>query len=163
MARYSTFYRPAGKPGEFHGTVGTTTVGDCSAHWFTVRGNIVAQAYYEQGVRFIDVSDPANPVQTGWARVPARAAAAGRPRDRLEQHVGRLLARRLRLRLGLRARRRHLPVHDSDPGRSSRSETPLGSALGFASFLRSTEAQRAPAQQTTPLRSDARASALCRL
>jgi hypothetical protein len=78
MARYA-IYTPAGKPGEFHGTVGTTTVGDCSAHWFTVRGNLVAQAFYEQGIRFVDVSDPANPVQTGWARVPVRAAGPDTP------------------------------------------------------------------------------------
>jgi hypothetical protein len=78
MTRLAT-YSPNGKPGQFHGTVGTTTVGDCSAHWFTVRGNLVAQAFYEQGVRFVDVSDPANPVQTGWARVPVRAATADAP------------------------------------------------------------------------------------
>ncbi len=78
MTRLAT-YSPNGKPGQFHGTVGTTTVGDCSAHWFTVRGNLVAQAFYEQGIRFVDVSDPANPVQTGWARVPVRDATADAP------------------------------------------------------------------------------------
>jgi hypothetical protein len=67
-------YRTAGKPGEFHGTVGTTTVGDCSAHWFTVKGNIVALGNYEQGTRFLDISDPTNPQQVGWFRVPAQAA-----------------------------------------------------------------------------------------
>ena len=74
-------YRTAGKPGEFHGTVGTTTVGDCSAHWFTVKGNIVALGNYEQGTRFVDISDPTNPQQVGWFRVPAKAAdaAAGTP------------------------------------------------------------------------------------
>src|SRR3954447_15750829 len=70
LAAYST----AGKPGEFHGTVGTTTVGDCSAHWFTVKGNIVALGNYEQGTRFVDISDPRNPQQVGWFRVPARTA-----------------------------------------------------------------------------------------
>src|SRR3954451_2922843 len=70
LAAYST----AGKPGEFHGTVGTTTVGDCSAHWFTVKGNIVALGNYEQGTRFVDISDPRNPQQVGYFRVPARTA-----------------------------------------------------------------------------------------
>jgi hypothetical protein len=68
-----------GNPGQFHGTVGNTTVGDCSAHWFTVKGNIVALANYEQGTRFVDVSDPTHPVQVGWYRVPARAATATQP------------------------------------------------------------------------------------
>src|SRR5262249_12332712 len=58
-------YRTAGQPGEFHGSmVGpnqsgqtiTQTIGDCSAHWFTVKGNIVALGNYEQGTRFIDIS-----------------------------------------------------------------------------------------------------------
>jgi len=72
-------YRTAGKPGEFHGTVGTTTVGDCSAHWFTVKGNIVALGNYEQGVRFLDITDPTNPQQVGWWRAQARAATGDQP------------------------------------------------------------------------------------
>jgi hypothetical protein len=73
-------YRTAGQPGEFHGTVGTTTVGDCSAHWFTVKGNLVALGNYEQGTRILDISDPTNPQQVGWFRVPARTAdASGKP------------------------------------------------------------------------------------
>jgi hypothetical protein len=70
-------YRTGGQPGEFHGTVGTSTVGDCSAHWFTVKGNIVALGNYEQGTRFVDISDPTNPQQVGWFRVPAVAAVPG--------------------------------------------------------------------------------------
>jgi len=73
-------YRTAGQPGEFHGTVGTTTVGDCSAHWFTVKGNLVALGNYEQGTRILDISDPTNPQQVGWYRVPARTAdPSGKP------------------------------------------------------------------------------------
>jgi hypothetical protein len=75
LAAYST----NGKPGQFHGTVGTQTVGDCSAHWFTVKGNIVALGNYEQGTRFVDISDPTNPQQVGYFRVPARAATADAP------------------------------------------------------------------------------------
>jgi hypothetical protein len=74
-------YRTDGKEGQFHGTVPgvdkdgkpiDVTVGDCSAHWFTVKGNIVALGNYEQGTRFLDISDPRNPQQIGWYRVPAR-------------------------------------------------------------------------------------------
>ncbi len=73
-------YRTSGQPGEFHGTVGTTTVGDCSAHWFTVKGNLVALGNYEQGTRILDISDPTNPQQVGWFRVPARTAdPSGKP------------------------------------------------------------------------------------
>ncbi len=74
-------YRPTlSTPGIFQGQkVGTTTVGDCSAHWFTVKGNIVALGNYEQGTRFIDMSDPTNPQQVGYFRVPA--SNAGLPNE----------------------------------------------------------------------------------
>jgi hypothetical protein len=82
-------YRTAGQPGEFHGSMQglnqqgqqvTQTIGDCSAHWFTVKGNIVALGNYEQGTRFLDISDPTNPKQVGWYRVPVRTAdPSGKP------------------------------------------------------------------------------------
>jgi hypothetical protein len=78
MGLLSTF-SVNGQEGQFHGTVGTTTVGDCSAHWFTVKGDIVALGNYEQGTRFVDVSDPRNPKQVGWYRVPARDATDTQP------------------------------------------------------------------------------------
>jgi hypothetical protein len=53
------------------GQEGSGTSGSCSAHWFTVNGNIVAQAWYAQGTRFIDISDPAHPKQVGYFRVPS--------------------------------------------------------------------------------------------
>jgi hypothetical protein len=49
----------------------STTSASCSAHWFTVNGNIIAQGWYAQGTRFIDVSDPKHPKQVGYFRVPA--------------------------------------------------------------------------------------------
>jgi hypothetical protein len=77
-------YSTDGKPGAFHGTATSistrtgassqATVGDCSAHWFTVKGNIVALGNYEQGTRFVDISDPRNPQQVGYFRVPASGA-----------------------------------------------------------------------------------------
>ncbi len=74
MARLAT-YSPGGKPGEKQDATGKQ-VGDCSAHWFTVKGNIVAMSFYEQGTRFIDVSDPTNPVQVGYFRVPGIGTGA---------------------------------------------------------------------------------------
>jgi hypothetical protein len=44
-----------------------------SSHYFTSRGDgVFANAFYEQGVRFLDVSDPRNIRQIGWYR-PADA------------------------------------------------------------------------------------------
>lgn len=41
---------------------------DCSAHYFQVKGNILVQAFYAQGVRFLDISDPTNPTQIAYYR-----------------------------------------------------------------------------------------------
>jgi hypothetical protein len=38
----------------------------CSAHYFDERGGLVAQGFYEQGTRFLDVSDPADVRQVGF-------------------------------------------------------------------------------------------------
>jgi hypothetical protein len=38
----------------------------CSAHYFDDRGGLVAQGWYEQGVRFLDVSAPADIRQVGF-------------------------------------------------------------------------------------------------
>lgn len=46
----------------------------CSAHYFEVRKGILAQSFYEQGTRFIDVRDPTDPVQVAYYR-PADASA----------------------------------------------------------------------------------------
>jgi hypothetical protein len=43
--------------------------GCASAHYFATRGDgITANAFYEQGVRFLDVSDPRDIRQVGWYR-----------------------------------------------------------------------------------------------
>ena len=57
-------WSPWGKPG-------SATTGSCSAHWFTINGNTLVQAWYGQGTRFVDMSDPANPTQVGYFRVPS--------------------------------------------------------------------------------------------
>ena len=38
----------------------------CSAHYFDVKRNVVAQGWYEMGVRFLDVSDPTKIRQIGY-------------------------------------------------------------------------------------------------
>ena len=38
----------------------------CSAHYFDVKRNVIAQGWYEQGLRLLDVSDPANIRQIGY-------------------------------------------------------------------------------------------------
>jgi FAD-dependent urate hydroxylase len=43
----------------------------CSAHYFDVRDGLVAQAWYESGTRFLDVSDPSNIRQVGYW-IPAK-------------------------------------------------------------------------------------------
>jgi hypothetical protein len=50
---------------------GALATGSCSAHWFTVLGNMVAIAFYAQGVRVLDTSDPASIQQVGYARIPS--------------------------------------------------------------------------------------------
>jgi len=42
----------------------------CSAHWFDVRDGLVAQGWYEQGTRILDVRDPANIKQVGYFVMP---------------------------------------------------------------------------------------------
>ena len=40
--------------------------GNCSAHWFDEDRGLLAQGWYDQGVRFIDISDPRNIRQVGY-------------------------------------------------------------------------------------------------
>ena len=39
---------------------------NCSSHWFDHRGGVAAVGWYEQGVRFLDVRNPANIRQVGY-------------------------------------------------------------------------------------------------
>jgi hypothetical protein len=45
--------------------------GLCSAHYFDQRDGLVANAWYEEGTRFLDVSDPQNIKQVGYW-IPAK-------------------------------------------------------------------------------------------
>jgi hypothetical protein len=38
----------------------------CSAHWFDEDRGLIAQGWYDQGIRFLDVSDPKNIRQVGY-------------------------------------------------------------------------------------------------
>ena len=40
----------------------------CSAHYFDVDGSLVTYAWYGEGTRFLDISDPANPTQVAYWR-----------------------------------------------------------------------------------------------
>lgn len=40
----------------------------CSAHYFQMQDGIVAGAWYTQGFRFLDVTDPADPIQVAYFR-----------------------------------------------------------------------------------------------
>ncbi|MGH2730089.1 MAG: LVIVD repeat-containing protein, partial [Actinomycetota bacterium] len=48
----------------------STTALVCSAHYFDVRGNVVAQGWYEQGLRILDVSKPTTIRQIGYFVLP---------------------------------------------------------------------------------------------
>jgi hypothetical protein len=65
-------YTPLGQPGDSPGA-------SCSAHWFTVLGDMVAIGFYGQGTRILDVSDPTDIKQAGYFRVPAVAASGDTP------------------------------------------------------------------------------------
>ncbi|MFG2000729.1 LVIVD repeat-containing protein [Spirillospora sp. NPDC048911] len=45
---------------------------DCSAHYFDVKNGVIAQSFYSQGTRFLDVRDPTNIKQLAYYR-PADA------------------------------------------------------------------------------------------
>ncbi len=47
---------------------GSTDSGTCSAHYFKMKDGIVAGAWYTQGFRFLDVTDPTNPFQIAYWR-----------------------------------------------------------------------------------------------
>jgi hypothetical protein len=40
--------------------------GNCSAHWFDEAGGVLAQGWYDQGVRFMDIRDPRDIKQVGY-------------------------------------------------------------------------------------------------
>ena len=61
-------YTPRDLPGAANGS-------SCSAHWFTVVGDMVAIAFYGNGTRILDVSDPTDIKQAAYFRLPANGAA----------------------------------------------------------------------------------------
>ena len=53
-------------PADNEGTV--YNLSSCSAHYFDVDGPLVTYAWYGQGTRFLDISNPANPIQVAYYR-----------------------------------------------------------------------------------------------
>jgi hypothetical protein len=47
---------------------GSSASGDCSAHYFQIQDDLVVYSWYAQGTRFLDVSDPTDPIQVGYFR-----------------------------------------------------------------------------------------------
>jgi hypothetical protein len=45
---------------------GLPTTANCSAHWFDESRGLLAQGWYDQGVRFMDISDPRDIKQVGY-------------------------------------------------------------------------------------------------
>ncbi len=50
----------------------------CSAHYFDMRDGVVAYSWYGQGTRFIDVTDPTNPIQVAFHRPLVNSSFAPR-------------------------------------------------------------------------------------
>ncbi|WP_211262180.1 LVIVD repeat-containing protein [Nitriliruptor alkaliphilus] len=40
----------------------------CSAHYFQMQGRVLTYSWYSQGTRFLDISDPTNPIQIAYYR-----------------------------------------------------------------------------------------------
>jgi len=45
---------------------GLPTTVNCSAHWFDEDRGLIAQGWYDQGIRFLDISDPRDVKQVGY-------------------------------------------------------------------------------------------------
>jgi hypothetical protein len=54
-------------PHDQEGTLVNDTI-YCSAHYFDAQDGILAYSWYDQGTRFVDVTDPTNPVQVAYYR-----------------------------------------------------------------------------------------------
>ena len=55
-------------PGRQRGHRSYTLTGSCSAHYFDVDDSLVTYAWYGQGTRFLDISNPENPIQVAYYR-----------------------------------------------------------------------------------------------
>ncbi len=65
VGKWSPYQQDGGRPGHRP----YDTLSDfCSAHYFDVDGSLVTYAWYGEGTRFLDISDPANPRQVAYWR-----------------------------------------------------------------------------------------------
>ncbi len=108
--------------------------GNCSAHWFDESDGLVAQGWYDQGVRFLDVTNPREIKQVGYyATTGTFWAAYFAPGDRetvyaLDTTSG---VDVLRIDRSSSAQARRMPVTAADLLRGTRKLTP-SSRWGFA-------------------------------
>jgi hypothetical protein len=64
VGTWNPFQKEGSRPGPTYPPVADF----CSAHYFDVDGSLVSYAWYGEGTRFLDVSDPANPRQVAYWR-----------------------------------------------------------------------------------------------
>ncbi|HZB75089.1 MAG TPA: hypothetical protein VE526_02605 [Solirubrobacteraceae bacterium] len=60
VGTWNPYQKPGSRPQPATGT--------CSAHYFDLDGDIVSYAWYAEGTRFLDISDPENPIQVAYWR-----------------------------------------------------------------------------------------------
>jgi hypothetical protein len=99
---------------------------NCSAHWFDEANGLLAQAWYDQGIRFLDISDPRDIKQVGYYVTPGEFwAAYYAPGDPSRQIVYALDTLGgidvLRIDRSASARAVEAPVDDAEVARRSRS------------------------------------------
>jgi hypothetical protein len=63
VGTWNPYQKEGSRPGPF-----PPTADFCSAHYFDVDGSLVSYAWYGEGTRFLDISDPANPRQIAYWR-----------------------------------------------------------------------------------------------
>ena len=61
-------WNPYKQEGSRPGPTFPPTADFCSAHYFDLDGSIVSYAWYGEGTRFLDISDPAHPRQIAYWR-----------------------------------------------------------------------------------------------
>ncbi len=106
--------------------------GNCSAHWFDENEGLVAQGWYDQGVRFLDVTNPRDIKQVGYyATTGTFWAAYFADRETVYALDTTSGIDVLHLDRGNASRTRKMPVTTADLLRGTRTLTP-SSRWGFA-------------------------------
>jgi len=116
---------------------------NCSAHWFDEHGGLIAQGWYDQGVRFIDASQPRDLKQVGyWTTTGTFWAAYYAPTDPAREIVYALDITSgidvLRIDRPNATRERRKPVKESELGASNQPSGTPHETFGFACPLPAT-------------------------